>query len=165
MTALQPLPPEQACPCGNHQPYQACCGLCHSGEQPAVTAEALMRSRYSAHACVDSDYLMATWAKEIRAQVNRNDVESWARDSEWLRLDIVKTEAGQPNDHEGWVTFKAYYRQQGVLQLHGERSYFRKEHGHWFFVDGESLPSAQTKIGRNDECPCGSGKKVKRCCG
>lgn len=26
-------------------------------------------------------------------------------------------------------------------------------------------PSSQPKVGRNDDCPCGSGKKYKKCCG
>ena len=41
--------------------YDACCGPLHRGERPAATAVALMRSRFTAFALGDVDYLLATW--------------------------------------------------------------------------------------------------------
>ena len=31
--------------------------------------------------------------------------------------------------------------------------------------EGKQKPVKKTKVGRNDPCPCGSGKKYKQCCG
>ncbi len=123
-----------------------------------------MRARYSAHACGAVDYLMDSWWPEERANINRPEVEQWVKSSEWLKLSILDTESGQADDNEGWVSFIAHYKHDGRLQQHGEHSYFQKLDGLWYFVSGENLPEAPKKIGRNDPCPCGSGKKFKRCC-
>ena len=48
------------CPCGSGKSYAVCCGLLHTGAA-APTAEALMRSRYSAYGLGLEPYLLATW--------------------------------------------------------------------------------------------------------
>jgi len=119
---------------------------------------------------------MASWWPEQRSQINPTDVAQWVKASEWLRLVVLKTEAGKQHDSEGWVEFIAYYRKRPqslgnttheVLESHTERSYFRKLDDRWYFVDGTELPptSQPPKLRRNDPCPCGSDKKFKRCCG
>ena len=128
-----------------------------------------MRSRYSAHVVANIDYLVATHDAESRARVVRADVERWARESEWLGLEIVARQAGGPDDDEGIVEFKARHRAGGAVVVHHERSRFRRRDGRWFYRDGETVkppPARATAgVGRNDPCPCGSGKKHKRCCG
>ena len=132
-----------------------------------------MRSRYSAHVCVDVDYLMASWDQDTRASIDRTQVQRWASESQWLALEVLNTWKGLAGDSEGWVTFKAFYRSSEAangstteaLEVHGEKAYFRRINGQWYFVDGEPLSAAQLKISRNDSCPCGSGKKYKKCCG
>ncbi|RTR06343.1 YchJ family protein [Halomonas nitroreducens] len=142
------------CPCGSGRPLAACCGRYHDGE-PAPTPEALMRSRYSAFALGLADYLLSSWASETRPASLPDDGPT-----QWVRLEIL--EHGESGD-EGTVHFRATFREGrrwGVLEEH---SRFRREAGRWFYVDG--APSVtRLKPGRNDPCPCGSGKKGKACC-
>ncbi|MGM0593842.1 MAG: YchJ family protein [Pseudomonadota bacterium] len=146
-----------SCPCGSAQAYAQCCGPLHRGAA-AQTAEALMRSRYSAFVLGLSDYLLSTWHAETRPA----HLDLTADDTVWLGLQILATHQGEPGDSRGEVEFVARF--QGG-QLH-ERSRFLNEGGQWFYVDGEIRPPvAETKVGRNAPCPCGSGRKFKRCCG
>ena len=113
------------------------------------------------------DYLIDTWDAP---NVDRTAVERWARESTWLGLEILATERGGADDPEGIVEFRARYRDpKGALHLHHERSRFRRRDGRWVYVDGMTPPAAPVRRadapGRNDPCPCGSGKKYKRCCG
>jgi SEC-C motif-containing protein len=94
----------------------------------------------------------------------------WARASTWLGLEIRSTELGGEGDQEGRVEFVATYREKGAVRHYHEISRFLKQDGVWYFVDGElQKPETQIravpKVGRNDPCPCGSGKKYKKCCG
>ena len=159
-----------ACPCGTGLPLERCCGPLLDGVEPAATAEALMRSRYSAHVLVRVDYLVATHDPESRAAVDRVAVERWARQSQWLGLAIVARQAGAADDDRGVVEFKATYRNKdGATVVHHERSRFRRRDGRWFYGDGDAVapPPARgaASVGRNEPCPCGSGLKHKRCCG
>jgi SEC-C motif-containing protein len=134
-----------------------CCGRYHRGEA-APTAEAQMRSRYSAYVLKNSDYLRSTWHPSTCPL----ELDISSDNTPWQRLVIIGTEKGTVTDSEGVVEFAAYY--QGG-QLH-ERSRFVREEGRWFYLDGEILsPHQEQKPGRNAPCPCGSGKKYKRCCG
>ncbi len=160
----------QSCHCGSGQPYSSCCAPYVNGEAVAPTAEALMRSRYSAYCEHAIDYLGDTLHPDHRADWDREATRRWSEAAEWLGLEIVSTEAGQPDDSEGWVEFIATFKERGETKRHHERSHFQKAGGRWYYVDGE-LPKPQTqrheapKVGRNDPCPCGSGKKYKKCCG
>lgn len=116
-----------------------------------------MRSRYSAYTLKLGDYLYATWHPSTRPL--SLDIQS--DETPWLRLEVIATDKGVEGDSEGIVEFSAHY--QGG-QLH-ERSRFVKEEGKWFYLDGEILPPVvAAKPGRNEPCPCGSGKKFKKCC-
>ncbi len=120
-----------ACPCGSGRAYAACCGPLHAGE-PAPTAEALMRSRFSAFARGDAAYLLASWHPSTRPRelILEPDVV-------WRRLQIVDTVAGGPDDAEGVVEFRASYRgPEGAGLLH-ERSRFVRAEGRWAYLDGE----------------------------
>jgi SEC-C motif-containing protein len=81
----------------------------------------------------------------------------------WSGLEVLGCRAGQPGDKAGRVAFIARYRQQGKPGELRENSRFVFENGRWCYVDGDL--SANKKAGRNDPCPCGSGKKFKKCCG
>ena len=140
------------------------------GELAPSTAAELMASRYVAYTTGNIDYLLDTNAPETRHTIDRKATEAWARASEWLGLEIVKTEAGGSGDQAGQVEFIARYKLDGVEQAHHELSDFKKIEGRWFFVDGklvneQPLRRSAPKVGRNDPCPCGSGKKYKKCCG
>jgi SEC-C motif domain protein len=120
------------CPCGSGGDFARCCGAVHRGERPADTAEALMRSRFSAFAVGDTDYLLRSWDPSTRPPVL--DLEDTIT---WRRLQIVDTEAGGPDDATGIVEFRAQYLQDGRRQILHERSRFRRgRDGAWRYVDG-----------------------------
>jgi SEC-C motif domain protein len=141
-----------------------------------------MRSRYTAYVRGDIDYIASTLAAEHRAAFDRAAALAWATQSKWLGLRILRVDDGGPGDREGVVEFVATYSQGGQIMEHREVSQFRRgERGAWRFVSGDtsarvadqrphassSQPVRQStpKVGRNDPCPCGSGKKYKKCCG
>jgi len=111
------------CPCGTGLPFAECCGRFHAGE-PAPTAEALMRSRFSAFAVGDAAYLLATWHPSTRPA----DLE--LDDARWYRLDILGRSHGGPLDTTGTVEFEAFHR--GGSQR--EHSAFVREAGRWYYV-------------------------------
>ncbi|CDO10203.1 SecC motif-containing protein [Mycolicibacterium cosmeticum] len=120
------------CPCGSGTDYDRCCGPLHRGEQTAPTAEALMRSRFSAYALGLADYLMSSWDRGTRpASLELDDTITWRR------LQIVDTEAGGPGDASGIVEFRAQYVADGRRRILHERSRFRRgKDGAWRYVDG-----------------------------
>ena len=123
------------CPCQSGDPYGRCCGRLHRGEHAAPTAEALMRSRYSAFALGDVDYLRHSWHASTRPGDLSLDAET-----RWLRLEIVRTRAGGPFDREGEVEFRAIARDpDGRFVLH-EVSRFTRVDGVWQYLDGVQVP-------------------------
>jgi SEC-C motif domain protein len=160
----------EPCPCGSGQSYAECCQPLIQGERQAQSAEALMRSRYSAHVKSEIDYIQDTTQASQRGQVDRKRLASWTRRSEWLGLEIVSTQGGGPEDDTGTVEFIARYRDRDKRINHHEIATFVQEEGKWYFKDGnpppmETFRRQSPKVGRNDPCPCGSGKKYKKCCG
>ncbi|CAA7614047.1 conserved hypothetical protein [Candidatus Terasakiella magnetica] len=159
------------CPCGSGQSYTACCEPFITGAAFAPTPEALMRSRYTAFTVAAIDYLEQTLAPDQRHDFQKVETEKWAKDSHWLGLDIHSTSGGGPEDAEGTVDFTARFRLNNRAEAHRELSVFRREEGRWYYVDGQiggAKPEQRrvaVKAGRNDPCPCGSGKKYKKCCG
>ncbi len=124
----------QNCPCGSKADYEECCARYISGEAVAPSAEALMRSRYSAFAVGDTDYLLATWHSETRPSRVRLDPEQ-----KWIGLSIKAVDAGQQADREGRVEFVARFKVAGKGHRLHERSRFEKVDGKWFYLDGEHL--------------------------
>lgn len=122
---MKPVP---ACPCGLSEPYEGCCGRYHSGEAAAPTAEALMRSRYSAFVKGDSGYLLRTWHPRTRPA--RLDLDPGTK---WTGLEVLGATEGSAFHRTGTVTFRASYR-GGSLH---ERSRFERIDGAWVYVDGE----------------------------
>jgi SEC-C motif domain protein len=156
----------QQCPCGSGILYAQCCQALLLGQRRAATAEALMRSRYSAYVMGDISYVLKTWHLSTRPPVI--DPETIPN---WCGLEIIRTEKGQVDDEAGIVEFKAKaLSQKKTFELH-EVSRFVKEAGQWLYVSGDAGEDSQEaghesdKVGRNSPCPCGSGKKFKRCCG
>jgi SEC-C motif-containing protein len=118
-----------------------------------------MRSRYTAFVLKDADYLIKTWHPSCHAAVFRHDIENGFAQTEWHGLTVYAQEAGATPD-EGYVSFVARFSEQGKPGAIIERSRFLKENGQWYYIDG-----TRPLFGRNDPCPCGSGKKFKKCCG
>ena len=160
-----------SCPCGSGLGLEACCGPIIDGSRAAPTAEALMRSRYTAYALKKTEYITATHDPETRDDVDEEGTRDWAARTTWQSLEILETKAGGPSDDEGEVEFVAHFAdEKGRSVAHHERSTFAKRDGRWYFVDGvtpKQAPARRTepKVGRNDACPCGSGKKYKKCHG
>ena len=155
---------ESLCPCGSKLNYDQCCGPYIEGSKDAPTAEALMRSRYVAYAQKNDDYVLKTWHPSTRPE----DSRPTQTNATWISLTILGTEAGQEKDTEGVVEFRARCRIKGEAAGVDEASTFVKEDGKWYYVDGGGIQPVRTresKVGRNDPCPCGSGKKYKKCCG
>jgi SEC-C motif-containing protein len=156
---------ENLCLCGSGLNYQNCCGLYHSGEKSAATAEILMRSRFTAYAMCNGDYLQATWDNSKRPP----QIDFSKDTAQWQRLEIVDVKKGAANDEKGIVEFKAYFQQDGEEMVMHEISRFKKTASRWFYLDGvvKSVGKVnQTNSqGKNALCSCGSGKKFKRCCG
>ncbi len=152
-----------ACPCGSGRAFADCCGPLIAGAA-APTAEALMRSRYTAHVRGAIDYIVDTHDPATRATLDRRAIGRWARDSDWLGLTILAVD-----EAAGVVEFAARYRADGREQRHHERSRFIRADGRWCYRDGvhvaPPVAARAVTVGRNEPCPCGSGKKHKKCCG
>ena len=158
------------CYCGSGKDFTECCGPVLDGSISADTAEALMRARYSAFATLQAEFLHESLHPEHRHDHDLAATRRWAENSQWLGLEVLAVEAGGVEDEEGTVEFIATYKERGLVHPYHELSKFRKVDGAWYYVDGELVkPKTETrsqpKVGRNDPCPCGSGKKYKKCCG
>ena len=127
------MPDVKACPCGQGEPYQVCCGRLHRGDAAAVTAEQLMRSRYSAFAVGEAGYLLATWHASTRPGSLQPDP---AR--RWTFLEVVGTGRGGMLDTEGSVEFRAHYRLDGRSGTQHELSRFVRQDGRWYYLDGRT---------------------------
>lgn len=153
MTTTNKIP----CPCKSGKMLSECCEPYHK-VVTAPTAEILMRSRYSAFVLGLSEYIWETWHPDTRPELDLLG----GTNLKWIDLKILSKEAGQKSDSTGKVRFIASYVIGGKGKKLDENSSFVKDDGIWLYVDGESSVS---DISRNDPCPCGSGKKFKRCCG
>ena len=175
------------CPCGTSKEYSDCCEPYIKGKKLAPTAEALMRSRYSAHVAKDVKYLRESLAPESRHDYDEASAKKWMSSAEFKGLEIQSVKNGGEGDKKGTVEFTATYAMDGKTFEHHEVSQFRKDpqNHSWYFVKGdahtheeghghhhgpggagpqEPIKRAEPKVGRNDPCPCGSGKKYKKCC-
>jgi SEC-C motif-containing protein len=161
---------EIQCPCCSGKKYADCCQPFHKGGALPDTAEKLMRSRYSAYVNHLIDYIEITSDPRFRDSFDKEAALEWSKTSEWLGLEIVATRDGHPGDQQGEVEFKARYQRDGKETVHHEVSLFTfsTKEKRWFYTDGKEMLEplrAEAKVGRNDPCPCGSGKKFKKCHG
>ncbi|WP_415883671.1 YchJ family protein [Neptuniibacter sp. QD34_54] len=127
----------KVCPCGSNKPFDYCCKPIVQGQKPAPTAEALMRSRYTAFALGAIDYLINTTAPENRGEDDAEILADQVKYTNWTGLTILDTSQGNRSDETGMVEFEANFEtddQSGTLY---EKSNFRKEDGFWIYVDGD----------------------------
>jgi SEC-C motif-containing protein len=168
-TLRRPIPSgDESCPCGSGRTFDDCCAPVLAQTRKAATAEELMRSRFTAHALGDHAHLhrtdLATAAKPFAA-----DAAGEVEDVYWTRLAVHAHEPG-PRPDTAHVDFSAYHRtEDGEGALH-EKSEFVRVRGEWYYTRALRMGPAPVragapKVGRNDPCPCGSGKKHKHCCG
>ena len=158
---------EDECPCKSGKTFGECCGPVLSGEKAAESAEAVMRARYTAYVTEQIGYLKTSAVKAVQDEFDENASLAWSRAAQWHRLQIVRSEE---NGDRATVEFRAAYTANGEFCNHHEVSTFVREVDGWKFEDGELIGEKpvtreEPKVGRNDPCPCGSGKKFKKCCG
>ncbi len=156
------------CTCGSGRNFDNCCGPILAGALPE-TAEALLRSRYTAFATANTDYLVETLTADIKDSFDRIEAESTAADAKWKSLQLRTVTGGGVGDDTGTIEFVAEFVLRGEKRIHHELSQFRREGGRWLCAGGQMNPKPPPvqakKVGRNDPCSCGSGKKFKKCCG
>jgi SEC-C motif-containing protein len=149
------------CPCGSTREIKKCCLPLIQGDEIALTVEQLMRSRYTAYALREPEYIVNTWHVDTRP----NDLVL-EKSTIWSGLKILK--ASNRTANTAWVEFIAYFENNRVPGQMHERSRFLYLTDRWFYIDGEQIESdTQHKLklpGRNDPCHCGSGRKYKKCC-
>lgn len=124
------------CLCGNTASFENCCGkYLEQGAYP-ITAEALMRSRYSAYVRHDKTYLIKTWHPNYCPELSETELKN----THWVRLDVIKTKSGLKR---ATVEFKAYYlKDQSETCLH-EISIFKKIKNRWVYLHEENFTNIQ----------------------
>ncbi len=152
------------CPCGSTKEYENCCELIITGSKVAETAEEMMRSRFTAYYDKNIDYILKTTHPDKVGELKKEELKEWASSTQWDRLEIHQTNGAD------LVEFSAYYRENDQTLSHHELAQFKQFEGEWYFYDsqfpkGSTVINETPKVGRNDKCPCGSGKKYKKCCG
>ncbi len=174
----------QLCPCHSQRTFSRCCGPYLNGTAFAPTAEALMRSRYTAFSTGQVDYLLSTQQSTCdlegdRRQAERKSLQQSVNSTQWLNLVVVGVQKGKARDTTGVVEFVAAYRPKAVMtpgmgaqvqQMHERscfervtRSRFTKQDDQWLYTAGEQLAPYFPK--RSEPCWCGSQKKFKQCHG
>lgn len=152
------------CHCGKKISFEECCAPVINNTTKASSAEQLMRARYSAYATASVDFLHDSLHPDSREDFDFEATQHWAESSTWHQLSIITSKAGQKEDKVGSVDFIAAYTDEDEVEhRHCERSQFKKVDDAWYFCDGQTI--VPEKVGRNDPCSCGSGKKFKKCCG
>jgi len=153
------------CPCGTGKTYIKCCGAFISGFKLPGTPEELMRSRYTAYTQANIDYIADTMKMPASKNFDAKTAYQWAISVIWKKLEIIKSSIDKT---QGFVEFIAYFDEQCVKKTIHELSEFHQENGKWYYIDGKSYTQkpylSQSQVGRNDLCPCGSGRKYKKCC-
>ncbi|MBU5617224.1 YchJ family protein [Psychrobacter sp. TAE2020] len=150
--------------------YSDCCQPYHdavdenNSDDPntvkADSAERLMRTRYSAFVLQKADYIVKTTVPAQQTLLDIKDIESWAQETDWAGLEIVKHLPKLGKGH-AQVEFKAYYNSAEGIKAHHELSSFVRIDERWYFLD----PTVAMTISQKQPCLCGSGEKFKRCCG
>lgn len=170
------------CFCGSNANFSSCCQPYINNTIPVQTAEQLMRSRFSAYAIGDAQYIYDTYAKSSRSAQSVKDIDDWSKACVWIALNIYPTDSQGDNKTSNIVEFSAFYITNNTLCELREKSRFVIEestHHHplkqWYYLDGDIISHTElANIKRNELCPCNhyltswvvkKGKKFKHCCG
>ena len=145
-----------SCPCGSGIPSNECCARYHSGSAYPDTPELLMRSRYTAFAHGDAQYLLKTSSAKLASTLSLDDLRDSYKDGQFIKLEVLDAEADT-------VEFIAYFLMKDKLFRIHERSRFVLENEQWKYDEGALLEHPVERLTRNVPCPCGSGKKFKHC--
>lgn len=170
------------CFCQSGQNFSDCCQPFIQGQKLPVTAEQLMRSRFSAY-CDGSDMAMQYVANSYhplsQADNQVGEITAFAKAAHFIALQVIDVsdelalpESLQQQHSEftagdalsyGTVHFKVQFIMQDKLHLLEEKSRFIRTDQQWSYLDGTLFNHPPQKLSRNDSCPCQSGKKYKNC--
>lgn len=158
------------CPCGSKLTFSQCCEPFLLETKKPKTATQLMRARYTAYAMGAVEFLYKTSSAKVKKEFDADNSRKWAESAKWTGIEIVKESDGKADDTTGAVEFIAHYTVNETEFNHHEKADFAKVKDEWLFMDGkifgpEPERRVEPKVGRNDPCACGSGKKSKKCCG
>ena len=118
-----------------------------------------MRSRYSAFALQQNDYIVQTTALGQQASLDVGAIADWSKSNQWLKLEVLNSNEKLDKNH-AQVEFKAHYHDGKQTQIHHEISHFVQYQARWYFLD----PTTGQQPTMKQPCICGSGKKFKQCC-
>lgn len=132
-----------------------------------ATARKLLEARYKAFEKADVDFVVESTHPDTRKDQDRESIEKWAKESKWLGLDIEDEAVDKDVTH---IKFTCHYEEKdGNKVEHKEIAEFRLFEDKWYYYDSKGIMQPfkreTPKIGRNEPCSCGSGKKFKKCCG
>lgn len=126
------------CPCGNDKSYKECCERIHKDLSLATTAEKLMRARYSAFVTSNLGFIMSSHHESTRPTRSKKEIKRWMRGLEWVELHVRNVIKGGAEDEEGYVDFRAFYKENDSFEILQEISRFVKaEDGNWYYISGE----------------------------
>lgn len=157
------------CPCGLNQKLDNCCGPIIAGDNQANSPEQLLRSRYVAYSTGNIKYIEKTMKGSAAKDFNAESAKIWAESITWLSLDVKRSFLDPKDPTKGYAEFSVHFKDQvGKVQRIHEISEFTQIDGQWFYTNektpAKSNNSIYNKMGRNELCHCGSGKKYKKCC-
>ncbi|WP_136808496.1 YchJ family protein [Desulfosediminicola flagellatus] len=147
------------CFCCSEKPFSECCEPVLQDHSKALTPHTLMRSRYTAYILENEPYLLTTWDPSTRPKklsLDENPVK-------WLKLSVHSYSDVDEKSKTGEVKFSAQFLDKDHLCTMVETSRFVRHGALWYYLDGLNEINRE-KLARNGNCPCGSGKKFKRCC-
>lgn len=144
------------CFCGSLQAFEKCCKPYLEG-LIVPTAEALMRSRFSAFATANATYIKQTQVDALNIGLEIQSFRQTLQTQKWVKLDIIDS---KPDS----VAFRALMIYNDTLYTLQENSLFKESEGKWFYSKALSHEDSERPLKRNETCPCGSAKKYKQCC-
>ena len=150
------------CPCCTGASYQDCCQPFIEGVSFPKTAQELMRSRYTAFSLNNPDYIGKTQAGRAAEDYDPEGTSEWIKTCNWKSLEILNTKTLSPIRSS--VEFIAHYEEKGSPRTIHEDSLFQYMNDRWYYVGSAQKKAHLPKVSRNSACPCGSGKKYKKCC-
>ncbi len=158
----------QPCPCGFDAAFRDCCEQIINGTRESQSATELLRARYSAFATGAIDFIISTTHTRTRREVDPASIREWSETSIWHGLHLLDSK--DVDEDTTYISFEAHFSQNGKDVHHRETSLFERDHGKWMFVTGTEMKNPTVRYetarpGRNDPCPCQSGRKYKKCCG
>jgi SEC-C motif-containing protein len=125
------------CPCGTGLSFSKCCDGYIRAKRFPDTAEALMRSRYTAYVIENVPYLLETRHPDFIKKNEAEDIAAWIKEvTSWDKLEILMTEKGAPSDKIGCVAFNVFFHQRGHEEVLFEYSRFSKLKGRWVYETG-----------------------------